>query len=214
LIWPARAEFTSATSILYYDLQDREAFLNGDRWATDLVLEPPVLRPPVDWAGFRASGERVLFPVETEVLAFRSMLEVTYTTNLDRASQPTVVPPREALRWTRRYLRYRVHGCSHPTAMDNVFGQIEGRGIAPLCALPDTVRFPPWNETVELRRELDERLRHLSRPGLTSAVDVEGEAIWLQQYLELRVARCSHRDAARAVIERIVSGIAVACRAE
>jgi hypothetical protein len=214
LIWPARAEFTSATSILYYDLQDREAFLNGDRWTTDLLLEPPVLRPPVDWPGYRVNRERVLFPVETEVLAFRTMLDVTYATHLGRASQTTLVPPREALRWTQRYLRYRVHGCSHQTALANVFGQIDGGGIAPLCASPDDVQFPPWNETLELRRGLDDTLRHGSRPEVTSAVDLEGEAIWLQQYLELRVARCSHQDATRAVIERIVSGTPATCAAQ
>ncbi|HUE86065.1 MAG TPA: hypothetical protein VMO26_08305 [Vicinamibacterales bacterium] len=214
LIWPARAEFTSATSVLYYDLQDRDAFLNGDRWTTDVLLEPPTALHPIDWPGHRVEHERVLFPVETEVLAFRSMLETTYATILGRAPEPILVPPRDALRWTQRYLRYRVHGCSHVTAMANVVGQLEGGGIAPLCALPDAVQFPPWNETVELRRALDEKVRHSSRANQTSAVDLEGEAVWLQQYLELRVGKCSHQDASRAVIDRIVSGTPAACQAQ
>jgi hypothetical protein len=213
LTWPARAEFTSATSVLYYDLQDRDGFLNGDRWVTDVLLEPPTNPNPVDWPGHRVQHERVLFPVEGEVLAFRSMLEVTYATILGRAPEPTRVPPREAMRWTRRYLRYRVHGCTHVTAMANVIGQVEGGGIAPLCALPDAVQFPPWNETVELRRALDEKRHHFSGSSQTSAVDVEGEAVWLQQYLELRVANCSHQDASQAVLDRIVSGKPPACGA-
>jgi hypothetical protein len=214
LIWPARAEFTSATSILYYDLQDRDAFLNGERWTTDVLLEPPIVGPPIDWAVHRVEHERVLFPVETEVLSFMSMLEATYATTLGRAPQPTPVPTREALRWTRRYLRYRVHGCSHATAMANVVGQLEGGAIAPLCALPNAVQFPPWDETVELRRALDEQLRPLSHSAQMSAVDLEGEAVWLQQYLELRVAKCSHQDAAQAVIDRIVRGAPAACQAQ
>jgi hypothetical protein len=214
LVWPARAQFTSATSILYYDLQDRAAFLNGDRWPTDVLIVPPALEPPVDWAGYRASRERVLFPVETEVLAFRSGLEATYLNTLNRKPEPVGAPPRDALRWTVRYLRYRVHGCDHAAAKANVLDQIDGGGIAPLCALPDAVHFPPWNETVELRRALDEKLRPLSPFEQTSAVDSEGEAVWLQQYLELRVAQCPHRHAAQAVIDRIVHGTPAACRAD
>jgi hypothetical protein len=214
LVWPARAQFTSATSILYYDLQDRAAFFNGDRWPTDVLIAPPALEPPVDWAGYRASRERVLFPVETEVLAFRSALEATYVSSLNRRPEPTGAPARDAVRWTVRYLRYRLHGCDHVTAMANVLDQIDGGGIAPLCALPEAVHFPPWNETVELRRTLDEKLRRFSQREQTSAVDSEGEAVWLQQYLELRVAQCPHRDAAQAVIDRIVRGTPVACRAE
>jgi len=214
LIWPARAEFTSGTSILYYDLQDRDAFLNGERWTTDVLLEPPIAVAPVDWSGHRVEHERVFFPVETEVLAFRSMLEVTYATTLGRAPSPVSVPPREALRWTRRYLRYRVHGCSHARAKANVVGQFEDGTIAPLCAPPDAAQFPPWDETVELRRLLDEKRHHSWSSDQMSAVDSEGEAVWLQQYLELRVGKCSHQDAARAVVDRIVSGTAPGCRPE
>jgi hypothetical protein len=214
LIWPARAEFVGVTSILYYDLQDRDAFLNGERWTTDVLLEPPIALPLIDWTAHRVNHERVLFPVETEVMAFRSRLEVTYAQTLDRAPEPIRAPPRDALRWTGRYLRYRVHGCSHATAMANVLGQLDGGGIAPLCTLPDAVQFPPWNETVELRRAVEEKLPHLSRADQRSAVDLEGEAVWLQQYLELRVANCSHHDASQAVIDRIVSGTPAECRAQ
>jgi hypothetical protein len=99
-------------------------------------------------------------------------------------------------------------------AMANVVAQIEGGGIAPLCAAPDSVQFPPWNETVELRRALDGTGQHLAGSSSASAVDAEGEAVWLQQYLELRVANCSHQDATQAVIDRIVSGTPAACQAQ
>jgi hypothetical protein len=214
LIWPARAEFTSGTSILYYDLLDRDAFLDGTHWPTDVVVVPPRVQPPIEWAAFRVNRERVLFPVETEVMAFRSMLEAVYVTSLGRTPAPSDVPPREALSRTVRYLRYRVHGCTHAMAMANVVAQIEGGGIAPLCAAPDSVQFPPWNETVELRRALDGTGQHLAGSSSASAVDAEGEAVWLQQYLELRVANCSHQDATQAVIDRIVSGTPAACQAQ
>lgn len=98
--------------------------------------------------------------------------------------------------------------------MANVVGQLEGGAIAPLCPSPDAVRFPPWDETVELRRLLDEKRHHSWSADQMSAVDSEGEAVWLQQYLELRVGRCSHQEAARAVIDRIVSGTSPGCRPE
>jgi hypothetical protein len=41
--------------------------------------------------------------------------------------------------WTQEYLRYRVNQCDHPTAVQKVFSQIDGGGVAATCFVPACV---------------------------------------------------------------------------
>lgn len=203
LAWPARAQFASATSINYWDLSDRTAFLNGERWMTDVLLEPPHPVQRVDWDDFRLDNERVTFPVETELLSFRTRLETVYERDLSRTPTPVNAAPRDALSGTRRYLRYRLHGCDHARATANVLRHLDDDAVAPLCARPGVVLFPPRNETVAFRHDLESAMAARGGRGMT-AVDLEGEAVWLQHYLELRVVNCPHTAAIDAVIAAIL----------
>jgi hypothetical protein len=200
--WPARAEFVSSTSIVYHDVADREEFLNGERWVTDVLVAPPSTRGG-SWSDYRAPNERVVFPVLGETLLLMNQLEITYRDVLGRPAMAAAVDSRQAVIWTRRYLRYRVHGCDHDTATNYVLQLLTHGGPAPpLCARPQEARFPQRNETFAFRRRLEAQLRGTGG-AVKTFVDSEGAAVWLQQYLEYRVALCSHEAAVSAVVATI-----------
>jgi hypothetical protein len=203
LVWPATAEFVSGSSIVYYDIARRVEFLSGDRWTTDVLLSPPSTQASVAWSDMRPPLERIRLPIPEETSAFRSALEATYRTTLGRAPVPTAVDPTAALTWTRRYLRYRLHGCGHEAAAARVFQQLAGAEPPPLCAEALGVSFPPRNETLDFRRLLDEKLHNQAGGQWMTSVDREGETVWLQEYLRFRAQGCSHDDATGAVLTQI-----------
>jgi hypothetical protein len=68
--------------------------------------------------------------------------------------------------------------------------------------LPDSrigamdVVFPPRNEPFDFRNRLETKYRDGLRRGPgPSFVDMEGGAVWVQEYLRYRLNRCSHTDA-------------------
>jgi hypothetical protein len=203
LDWPARAEFATELSALYVDAGDRDSFINGERWPVDLVLTPERQGYRPQWPYLRVARERFVFAPNTETQAFRSALEAIYARDLGRAASATALEPHAAVSWLRRYLRYRVHGCDHRDAADKVFRQFMAGGEESLCNPPRAITFPPRNETVAFRRELEARARERGTTSVQSFVDLEGEAVWLQEYLNLRFAGCNHDDATAAVIQEI-----------
>ena len=67
-----------------------------------------------------------------------------------------------------------------------------------------TVSFPPRNESLDFRSQLDAKYRDsLRRPAAASFVDVEGDVVWTQEYLRYRVNQCSHPDAVDRVMTQI-----------
>ncbi len=206
LDWPPRAEFWSRSAMSYFDFADRERFLNGERWRVD------VLTWPVN-ALFRGSEHRVYIPPEFafppthETLAFRRILEDKYRDGLRRSSAASHVDLRDSVVWTRRYIRYRVQKCAHEDAVARIITQLEGRDVPPVCGPTRDVNFPPRDEVVDFRRQLEVTFRdHLKKaPGLTH-VDLEGDAVWTQEYLRYRVGNCSHLDAVERVMRQIDGG--------
>lgn len=203
LDWPPRAEFWSRTSMSYWDFADRERFLNGERWPVD------VLTWPVN-ALFRGSEHRVYvrpevpFPPTHEALAFRRELEEKYKGDLRRPAAASHVDPQDLVIWTRRYIRYRVQTCAHTDAVARVFEQIEGHGVPPVCGPTRVVNFPPRDELVDFRRQLESEFRDgLKKPPVLTHVDLEGDVIWTQEYLRYRVGDCSHQEALERVLQQI-----------
>ena len=205
LTWPARAELTSVTSIVYYDLADREAFFSGERWPTDILVDGRSTHGNVIWQDIRGEHERVILPTLQDTAWFRTWLDATYRDRLGRAAAVAAVDPADAMRWFRRYLRFRVHGCSHPSATSRVWQQLASGGAPPLCGAPDAVEFPPENESSDFLRELTEKLRDRPVRQPPTHVDALGEVVWMQRYIEARVNGCSH-DGAVAAIERQIGG--------
>ena len=76
---------------------------------------------------------QVLFPPRNEAMDFRMALEAKYRDGLRRPQDRTYVDAEGDLVWTQEYLRYRVNRCGHQQAVQRVFNQIDGRGIAPPC---------------------------------------------------------------------------------
>jgi hypothetical protein len=53
-----------------------------------------------------------------------------------RGASQSAVDPEGGVIWTQEYLRYRVNQCDHPTAVQKVFSQIDGGGVAATCFVP------------------------------------------------------------------------------
>ena len=203
LTWPARAEVTTSTSVLVYDIRDREAFFSGDRWPTDVLLGGRTERGLTEWAHMRAPLERIILPFPQETAAFRSVLDAIYRDHLGRTAINPAIDPGDFLLWMRRYLRLRLHGCGHERAVAGVWQQLSTHRVPQLCARPDTVSFPPENESMDFRRHLEEWLRDRPVRQPPTYVDALGEVVWTQRYVEQRVRGCSHQDATTVVVQQI-----------
>ena len=170
-------------------------------------------------ANFRPSllsGAPVAFPPRNETYAFRTALESTYRDGLRRAAGPTYADVEGSVVWVSEYLLYRIHQCSHERALAKVRLQIQGAGLPSVCGLPPagTIPFPPRNETYAMRLELETIYRdELKRQPSQSAVDVEGDVVWTQEYLRYRLNGCTHGQAADRVMAQIDGrGIQPVCR--
>jgi hypothetical protein len=170
-------------------------------------------------ANFRTSlftGNAVAFPPRNETFAFRTALESKYKDGLGRRTGPTYADVEGSVVWVSEYLLYRIHQCSHERAMAKVRMQIQGLGLPSICGLPPagTVPFPPRNETYAMRLELESIYKdELKRQASQSAVDVEGDVVWTQEYLRYRLNGCSDDQATSRVMTQIDGGaIPPVCR--
>jgi hypothetical protein len=65
-------------------------------------------------------------------------------------------------------------------------------------------RFPPRDQTLGFRIELEQVYRvDLGRSPGQTAVDIEGNAVWLQEYLRYRLHGCTHAQASTKVMLQI-----------
>jgi hypothetical protein len=203
LDWPARAEFATELSVLYVDAGDRDSFIDGDRWPVDLVLSPERHGYRPQWPYLRVPQERFVFATPDESRAFRTELEATYAGALGRQASTTPLDSHAAGSWLRRYLRYRVHGCTHEATVDALQRQFMEGARLPLCRPLARLVFPPRNETVAFRRLLETWAAERGLRARPTFVDLEGEAVWLQQYLYFRSMGCGHEDATNRVTAEI-----------
>jgi hypothetical protein len=88
---------------------------------------------PVQGVCGQPPAGQVNFPPRNESLDFRNALELKYRDALRRAPASTSVDVEGEVVWTQEYLRYRVNGCGHATAVQSVLTQIAGRPAPPLC---------------------------------------------------------------------------------
>lgn len=80
-----------------------------------------------------APSGTVQFPPRNEPLDFRNQLESKYRDGLKRGATTTSIDQEGDVVWTQEYLRYRVNGCGHGIAVQNVFTQIDGSAAPPVC---------------------------------------------------------------------------------
>jgi hypothetical protein len=154
------------------------------------------------------------FPPRNESLEFRRVLETKYRDGLGRAPAASFVDLEGSVVWTQEYIRYRIGQCAHEDATARVLMQIDGLGVQPVCGPPSTPpSFPPRNESLVFRSGLEAKYRDGLRRGATStAVDLEGDVVWTQEYLRYRLGRCSHDQAVARVLAQIDGlGTAATC---
>jgi len=155
-----------------------------------------------------ATGVKGQFPPRDEVLVFRGTLETYYRDTLKRQPAPSYVDVEGEAVWIPEYLRYRLTQCTHAGAVERVLTQIAGYGIQPGCGgvSPDYA-FPPRDQTLGFRVELEGVYRDdLRRSPDMTTVDIEGNAVWLQEYLRYRLHGCSHGQASTKVMVQIAGG--------
>ena len=156
------------------------------------------------------------FPPRNEVLGFFLVLEAAYRDNLGRANDNQgFVDAEGSAVWFPEWLRYVLNSCSVEEAASRVLLQIAGQGIQPVCgvAAPGVINFPPRDQSLDFLNSLDAFYRdQLSRPAELSHIDLEGKAVWLQEYLRYRVNGCPDADATSRVMMQIAGGgIAPVC---
>ncbi|MEO8677744.1 MAG: matrixin family metalloprotease [Vicinamibacterales bacterium] len=158
----------------------------------------------------------VSFPPRNESLDFRNQLETKYRDGLRRGNSTTYVDREGDIVWISEYYRYRVNACSHAQAQTRVFAQIDNTGTFGVCgtASSGAVAFPPRNEALDFRIALEAKYRDDLRRGAgVSAVDNEGDVVWIQEYLRYRVNSCSHAVAVDKVFAQIDGrGVQAVCR--
>lgn len=156
----------------------------------------------------------VAFPARNESFDFRNQLETKYQTSLGRAAAPTFVDREGEVVWTQEYMRYRVNGCDHGTAVLRVIAQIDGQPAGLVCGAPPDglIAFPPRQDAFDFRRQLESKYQQFGRGASQSTVDAEGGVIWTQEYLRYRVNACSHVEAVQKVFSQIDGGgVAATC---
>jgi Putative binding domain, N-terminal len=144
------------------------------------------------------------FPARTDALDFRMQLESKYTSMGRRPAQTFVDMEGEAT-WIGEYDRYRVNGCDHDTATQRALSQIDGAAAGPVCAVrffPETALYPPRDHVVDFRRQLGSKYQAMGRSA-QSAVDQEGAAIWIAEYLRYRTSGCDHPTAVQRTLTQV-----------
>jgi hypothetical protein len=150
----------------------------------------------------------VSFPNRSETLQFRNDLESYYQSRLGRsatASSTYVDKEGEAI-WTQEYIRYRANGCAHLEAIQRVMSQIDGNPPGMICQAPSeylAVSYPSRADTADFRRQLETKYQQMGRSLMPTAVDAEGAAVWIQEYLRYRTNACGHAVAEQNVFTQI-----------
>lgn len=178
-----------------------------NRTSIDSTFSPDGLRMRLSYftGSATGTGAKGQFPPRDEVLVFRETLETYYRDTLRRVPGPSHVDVEGEAVWIPEYLRYRLTQCTHDGAVQRVLTQIAGYGIQPGCggASPGYA-FPPRDQTLAFRTELEQVYRvDLGRSPGPTAVDIEGNAVWLQEYLRYRLHGCTHGQASTKVMLQI-----------
>lgn len=193
--------------------QDVASIMNSRQSDTDALEYDDILGAYALYVG-ATSGANLPFPPRNETLAFRTELEAKYRNGLRRPVGGTYADPEGSVVWIQEYLRYRMSLCRTDQSIARIALQIAGGGVQPVCGVaPSTAIFPPRNETLSFRQELEALYRdELGRLPTPTAVDVEGDVVWIQEYIRYRLSRCSHSQASERVMRQIDGfGVQPAC---
>ena len=183
---------------------------NNDRVVATSPTSPTSVaaETTVTYVGGVSGPMDVLFPARNESFVFRNDLETKYATSLGRGTTGSFIDREGEVVWLQEYIRYRVNGCDHATAMARVLTQIDGGAAGGICTAPPEglVNFPPRNEIFDARRALETKYQQMGRGLSATTVDAEGSAIWITEYLRYRTNACLHAEAEAKVFSQIDGG--------
>lgn len=162
---------------------------------------------PMDTRGISGPMD-VLFPSRVDAYDFRIQLETKYETGLNRAASSTYVDREGEVVWVQEYIRYRVNGCDHTTAISRVMTQIDGGAPGGICEMyrEFVVVFPARDQILDFRQQLETKYQQMGRSLISTFVDLEGSVIWLQEYLRYRTNECDHASATQKTFSQIDGG--------
>ena len=144
------------------------------------------------------------------MLDFFLSLENEYRDTLGRQqNNQSFVDAEGSAVWFPEFLRYVLNDCSATEAAERVLLQIGGQGIQPVCGVvaSGVINFPPRNESLDFLVVLDMYYAdELNRSVELSYIDLEGKAVWLQEYLRYRVNGCNDQEATDRVFQQIRGG--------
>jgi hypothetical protein len=150
------------------------------------------------------------FPPRDQVLTFFLNLEDEYRDTLGRSqTNQGFVDAEGSAVWFPEWLRYVLNGCFATIASERVLMQIRTGAIQPVCGVvaSGTIEFPPRNQSLDFLNTLDTFYRdELNRSMTLSYIDLEGKAVWLQEYLRYRVNGCNEQQATDHVFTQIRGG--------
>ncbi len=156
---------------------------------------------------FGAVATMIPFPPRDQVRDFFQELETEYQTTLGRSdTNAGYVDAEGTAVWFPEWLRYVLNECSPEDATTRVFMQIRGQGIQPVCGQiqPGIIAFPARDLSLAFLEELNSLYREeLNRTAILGPVDLEGKAVWLQEYLRYRVNGHGEDNALALVREQI-----------
>jgi hypothetical protein len=171
-------------------------------------VSPDALYPSLAIFDSRSGPMVVRFPPRNEPLNFKVQLEAKYRDQLRRSAGSSFVDPEGDIVWTTEYLLYRLNLCGHADAVAKVMRQIDTGQLQPLCgtAAEGTIPFPPRNEPLDFRNQLEAKYRDgLQRSPSSTFVDLEGDVVWITEYTRFRVNECGHDESVQKVF-RIIDG--------
>lgn len=169
------------------------------------ITSPTAVTPADISGGGGVSRPAIVgFPARTDTVDFRSQLENKYLA-MGRSRAQTIVDPEGEATWVGEYYRYRVNGCDHNTATQLALTQVDGAAPGPVCSVlqfPETAVYPPRDHVVDFRRQLGAKYQAMGRSA-QSAVDADGAAIWIAEYLRYRTGGCDHATAVQKVMTQV-----------
>jgi hypothetical protein len=148
---------------------------------------------------------RLRVPPIDEVLRFHEALNRTYREELGRSEQPADGPLDHRLEGLMLYLGYRLEGCDAAEAERRSLSRLAGQADRALCPTPSVDHaLPPTDQTYAFLRHLGVVLSQApSAVPRMSAVDAEGEAVWLQAYTRERRRGIQESEARERVLAQI-----------
>jgi hypothetical protein len=148
------------------------------------------------------------FPAQQDAYRFFGDLETKYQVALGRPATQTYVDLEGVIVWMQEYVRHRANGCDAATASQRVLAQIDGGRSGAECAVVPAGTFNVGShaDAVDFRRVLETKYQQMGRGLRATFIDLEGQAIWFQQYLRYRLTTCDYATALAKVFTMIEGG--------